>query len=93
MFVLVGGVWCKAPGLRTNRKVLLVVGDSIAAGYGLKPGLSFPDVMQRTIDAEHRPWRVVNQGVQRGYDVGRQGSDHVGVETETVHCVAGTGRE
>jgi acyl-CoA thioesterase-1 len=46
-----------------NRKVLLVFGDSISAGYGLARGLSYPDVMQRTIDAEKRPWRVVNQGV------------------------------
>ncbi len=46
-----------------NRKVLLVFGDSISAGYGLPRGQSFPDVIQRTLDAEKRPWRVVNQGV------------------------------
>jgi acyl-CoA thioesterase-1 len=46
-----------------NRKVLLVVGDSISAGYGLQPGQSYPDVMQRTLDAENLPWHVVNQGV------------------------------
>jgi acyl-CoA thioesterase-1 len=43
--------------------VLVVFGDSISAGYGLNPGLSYPDVMQQTIDAEKLPWRVVNQGV------------------------------
>jgi acyl-CoA thioesterase I len=46
-----------------NRKVLLVFGDSISEGYGLDPGLSYPSVMQRTLDAEHIAWRVVNQGV------------------------------
>jgi len=46
-----------------TRKVLLVFGDSISAGYGLAPGLSFPSVIQRTLDSEKRPWRVVNQGV------------------------------
>jgi acyl-CoA thioesterase-1 len=56
-----------APALKQetpdNRKVLLVVGDSISAGYGLAPGLSYPSVMQRTLDAEHIDWHVVNQGV------------------------------
>lgn len=46
-----------------NRKVLLVVGDSISAGYGVPPGASFPDVMQRMLDEEKIPYRVVNQGV------------------------------
>lgn len=46
-----------------DRKVLLVVGDSISAGYGLAPGLSYPDVMQHTIDQEKLAWRIVNQGV------------------------------
>lgn len=46
-----------------NRKVLLVVGDSISAGYGLAPGLSYPSVIQKTLDKEKIQWRVVNQGV------------------------------
>ncbi|MEP6961364.1 MAG: arylesterase [Acidobacteriota bacterium] len=46
-----------------NRKVLLVFGDSISEGYGLQPGQSYPSIMQRTLDAEKRPWRIVNQGV------------------------------
>jgi acyl-CoA thioesterase-1 len=46
-----------------GRKVLVVFGDSISAGYGLAPGLSYPDVMQRTLDAQKLPWRVVNQGI------------------------------
>jgi acyl-CoA thioesterase-1 len=46
-----------------TRKVILVFGDSISAGYGLAPGLSFPDVIQRRLEAEGLPWRVVNQAV------------------------------
>lgn len=46
-----------------TRRVLVVFGDSISAGYGLDPGLSFPDVLQRLLDAEKLPWRVVNQGI------------------------------
>lgn len=46
-----------------GRKVLVVFGDSISAGYGLDQGLSFPDEIQRKIDAEMLPWRVVNLGI------------------------------
>jgi acyl-CoA thioesterase-1 len=46
-----------------TRKVLLVFGDSLSAGYGLARGESFPDRLQRRIDAEGLSWRVVNQGV------------------------------
>jgi acyl-CoA thioesterase-1 len=46
-----------------NRKVLLIFGDSLSAGYGLQPGQSYPDRLQKRIDAENLPWRVVNQGI------------------------------
>jgi acyl-CoA thioesterase I len=46
-----------------NRKVLVVFGDSLAAGYGLDNGLSFPDDLQKKLDAEKLPWRVVNLGI------------------------------
>ena len=46
-----------------TRKVLVVFGDSISAGYGLAPGQSFPDVLQRRIDKAGYPWRVVNLGI------------------------------
>jgi acyl-CoA thioesterase-1 len=46
-----------------NRKVLVVFGDSIAAGFGLEPGQSFPDDVQKKLDAQGYPWRVVNLGI------------------------------
>jgi acyl-CoA thioesterase-1 len=42
---------------------MLVFGDSLSAGYGLNRGESFPDRLQTRLDAEHLPWRVVNQGI------------------------------
>jgi acyl-CoA thioesterase-1 len=42
---------------------LVVFGDSIAAGFGLDPGQSFPEDMQKKIDAAKLPWRVVNLGI------------------------------
>ncbi len=43
--------------------MLVVFGDSLAAGFGLETGLSFPDFLQKKIDAEKYPWRVVNLGI------------------------------
>ncbi len=46
-----------------NRKVLAVFGDSLSAGNGLDPGQSFPDDLQRKLDQQGYPWRVVNLGI------------------------------
>src|ERR1700675_1649685 len=45
------------------RKVLVVFGDSLSAGYGLRPGQSYPDDLQRKLDAQGYAWRVVNLGI------------------------------
>ncbi len=46
-----------------SRKVLAVFGDSISAGFGLEPGQSFPDDLQKKIDMQGYQWRVVNLGI------------------------------
>jgi acyl-CoA thioesterase-1 len=46
-----------------TKKVLVVFGDSLSAGYGLQPGQSYPDDLQRKLDAQGYPWRVVNLGI------------------------------
>jgi acyl-CoA thioesterase-1 len=47
----------------STKKTLLVFGDSLSAGYGLQPGQSYPDDLQRKLDAQGYAWRVVNLGV------------------------------
>ncbi len=48
----------------TERQLTLVVlGDSIAAGYGVDADEAFPSVLQQKIDGAHLPYRVVNAGV------------------------------
>jgi acyl-CoA thioesterase-1 len=51
------------PPKEDTRKVLLVFGDSLSAGYGLQPGQSYPDGLQRKLEAQVYAWRVVNLGI------------------------------
>jgi acyl-CoA thioesterase-1 len=53
----------EAPSKEPTRKVLVVFGDSISAGYGVPQGRSYPDDLQRKLDDAGYRWRVVNLGV------------------------------
>jgi acyl-CoA thioesterase I len=46
-----------------DKKVILVLGDSLAAGYGLDPSEAFPALLQEKIDAQGWPYKVVNAGL------------------------------
>jgi acyl-CoA thioesterase I len=46
-----------------TKKVLVVFGDSLSAGYGVPQGQSYPDDLQRTLDAQGYAWRVLNLGI------------------------------
>lgn len=57
-----------AHGAETNRptdqrKTIVVLGDSIAAGYGLDLSEAFPAVLQRKIDQEGLNFTVINAGL------------------------------
>jgi len=45
-----------------ERPLLVCFGDSITAGYGLQTGQSYPDALQRDLDARGFHYKVVNQG-------------------------------
>jgi acyl-CoA thioesterase I len=51
------------PPATDPRKKLVVFGDSLSAGYGLEPGESYPDDLQRKFDATGYQWHVVNLGI------------------------------
>ena len=59
--VLIPQLLFAAP-IATNRS-LVVLGDSLSAGYGVDPVESWPSVLQRFLQAEGLPWTVVNAGV------------------------------
>ncbi len=46
-----------------HRPAIVAFGDSLSAGFGLAAGESYPDDLQRLLDAAHYPYRVVNEGV------------------------------
>jgi acyl-CoA thioesterase-1 len=51
-----------APSIDT-RPVIVAFGDSLSAGYGADPGKSFPDFLQKDLDAAGLHWHVINLGV------------------------------
>lgn len=53
----------KGTPARNTKKVLVVFGDSISAGYGLDSGQSYPDVLQRHLNEAKLAWQVVNMGI------------------------------
>jgi len=50
------------PLLAAGRPLLACYGDSITAGQGLQAGESYPDALERYLDARGYNYRVVNQG-------------------------------
>jgi len=54
---------CAAVSRGAGPAVLLVVGDSISAAYGLPKGTGWVDLLAARIDVEHFPHRVVNASI------------------------------
>jgi acyl-CoA thioesterase I len=46
-----------------HRPVIVAFGDSLTAGYGVPPGKSYPDFLQRKLDERGYSYRVMNEGV------------------------------
>jgi len=51
------------PTAADNRPVIVAFGDSLSAGFGAETGASYPDFLQKELDAAGYGYRVVNQGV------------------------------
>jgi acyl-CoA thioesterase I len=46
-----------------GRPVIIAFGDSLTAGYGADPGDSYPDYLQKDLDAKGYHYQVLNQGI------------------------------
>lgn len=47
----------------TDRPVIAAFGDSLSAGYGAEAGKSYPDYLQKLLEAKGYRYKVVNAGV------------------------------
>lgn len=52
-----------APGNLAGAPVILFIGTSLTAGYGLEPSEAYPAVVERMLDSMGTPARIVNAGV------------------------------
>lgn len=48
---------------KDDRPVIVAFGDSLSAGHGAETGASYPDFLQKELDAAGFRYRVVNQGI------------------------------
>ena len=53
----------ETPNANPGKKRIVILGDSITAGYGLDPQQAYPALLQKEIDAAALPYTVVNAGV------------------------------
>jgi acyl-CoA thioesterase-1 len=52
-----------SPPPADTRPAIVAFGDSLTAGFGLDPGQSYPDILQKHLDAGGFRYRVVNAGI------------------------------
>lgn len=62
-----------------NRPAIVCFGDSLTAGFGVDPGSSYPDLVQRELDRRGYHYRVVNLG--ESGDTSQDGLDRIGLVT------------
>jgi acyl-CoA thioesterase-1 len=62
-----GALWAADPatatGTAATRGRIVVLGDSVTAGYGIEPEQAYPALLRQKIDASGLPFDVVNAGV------------------------------
>src|ERR1700722_5127110 len=52
-----------ADGIAAARKTIMVLGDSLSAGYGVDPDEAWPALLQKKIDTAGMKFKVINAGV------------------------------
>jgi acyl-CoA thioesterase I len=62
MGLMIGG-GCVVAEANEPKKRIVVLGDSITAGYGLDPSQAYPALLQKKIDEAGLPYTIANAGV------------------------------
>jgi acyl-CoA thioesterase I len=64
-------------GQGNNLRRIVCFGDSLTAGFGLDPGQSYPDLLQKELDRQRYHYHVVNMGISG--DTTQDGLARIGV--------------
>jgi len=62
-FLVAQTAFCQSPAPLRDAQQIVVLGDSLAAGYGVGPSKAFPALLQARIDDLHLNATVINAGV------------------------------
>ncbi len=54
---------CVQVALASEAKRMVIIGDSLTEGFGVKREASFPSVLQQKLDQSGKKWRVINSGI------------------------------
>jgi hypothetical protein len=57
------GVWLALPQASSRATVILAIGDSMTAGYGVDAEFSYPAQLERQLNKGGNSYRVVNYGI------------------------------
>jgi acyl-CoA thioesterase-1 len=52
-----------APVVPADAPIVVAFGDSLTAGYGLRPNESYPSVLEGLLANQGTPYRIINEGV------------------------------
>jgi acyl-CoA thioesterase-1 len=63
LLLTVVAILCAQSALASERKTLLILGDSLSAGYGIDPEQAYPALLQKKVNAAGLNYKVVNAGV------------------------------
>lgn len=53
----------QAQAADTPPKKMVIIGDSITEGFGIKREMAYPQLLQQRLDKEKLRWRVINSGI------------------------------
>ncbi len=63
MFIVLIMLWLPSLGSASSDPVVLIVGDSLSAGFGMKTAEAWPSLLEKRLEKSGYPHRVVNASI------------------------------